>query len=212
MNDSPSIELDFDVIAREQSPALLRYLRRRVGDHADAADLLQETLIKASRGLGSFAGRASLQTWLLAIARNVANDFLRRPERRHSFVAVEEAIEVEDGALGVEQRMEADETNLCVREVIDSLTPDYRAALILHDLEGLDCEQTAEVVGGSVGAVKVRLHRARLRLKSVLERRCGFYRDSDSVLRCERRDVSSIPAGGAADRSPTPPRALGVFL
>lgn len=212
MNESPPVELDFDVIAREQSPVLLRYLRRRVGDHADAADLLQETLLKASRGLGSFAGRASLQTWLLAIARNVANDFLRSPERRHLVVSVDEADDVEDGALGVEQRMEVDEMHRCVREVIDSLTPDYRAALVLHDLEGLDNQQTAELVGGSVGAVKVRLHRARLRLKSALERSCGFYRDSGNVLRCERRDASSIAAGAASDRSREPPRALDSLL
>ena len=77
--------------------------------------------------------------------------------------------------------------NQCVREVIDSLPPDYRAALVLHDLEGMDGAQTAEVLGQSVGAVRVRLHRARQRLAAALQKVCGFYHDSDSVLRCTRR-------------------------
>jgi RNA polymerase sigma-70 factor (ECF subfamily) len=62
-----------------------------------------------------------------------------------------------------------------------------RTALILHDLEELDCAQTAQVMGVSVGAAKVRIHRARARLKAALEQGCGFYHDADSVLRCEPR-------------------------
>ena len=58
---------------------------------------------------------------------------------------------------------------------------------ILHDLEDMDCAQTAQVMGVSVGAAKVRIHRARARLKAALEQHCGFYHDSDSVLRCEPR-------------------------
>ena len=188
MNDSPAAALDFPVVAREQSSALLRYLRRQVGNDDVAADLLQEALIKADRGYADYAGRASVKTWLFAIAGNVVNDFLRSPERRRHIVAVDEAADVEDSTLAIEQRMEIDEMNRCVREVIDSQPPDYRNALILHDLEGLNCEQTAEIMGGSVGAAKVRIHRARQRLKAALERSCGFYRDSESVLRCERRD------------------------
>lgn len=61
-----------------------------------------------------------------------------------------------------------------------------RAALILHDLEGLSEKQTAEACGTSLAAAKIRIHRARERLRLALRRSCDFYRDDD-VLRCERK-------------------------
>ena len=176
-----------DALAREHSAPLLRHLQRQVGDAEVAADLLQETLLRASRGFDSFAGRSSPKTWLYAIASNVVVDHLRQPLRQQKIVAIEEAADVADGSVALDDRVEVDEMNACVRDVIDSLPPDYRTALILHDLEGMDGAQTAEVLGISLGATKVRIHRARARLKEALQKSCGFYRDSESVFRCERR-------------------------
>jgi RNA polymerase sigma-70 factor (ECF subfamily) len=178
---------DFDTLARDYSPLLRRHLLRQVGNEATAEDLLQETLVRIARGLPGFAGRASPKTWVFAIAGNVVADHLRDPARRQSIVDLREAGDVDDGAASLESRMEFDEMNRCVREVIDSLPADYRTALILHDLEELDCAQTAQAMGVSVGAAKVRIHRARARLKAALEQGCGFYHDADSVLRCEPR-------------------------
>lgn len=178
---------DFDALAREYSPFLRRFLRRQIGDAAAAEDLLQETLLRIARGLAGFAGRSSLKTWVFAIASNVVGDYLRAPARRQQIVDVDEAAELDAGAPAVDARMEFDEMNRCVRGVIDSLPADYRAALILHDLEELDCAETAQALGVSLGAAKVRIHRARARLRAALERECGFYHDGDSVLRCAPR-------------------------
>ena len=76
--------------------------------------------------------------------------------------------------------------NACVRGVIDTLPADYRAALVLHDLEGLTAEQTAAIVGCSLPTAKIRIHRARQRLRKALEDECRFYRDDGSVFRCTR--------------------------
>ena len=179
---------DFDTLAREYSPALRRFLQRQVGDSATAEDLLQETLIRVARGLTGFAGRASPKNWMFTIASNVATDFLRQPARRRQIVDIDEAAAIDDAALTADTRIEIDEMNSCVREVIDSLPADYRTALILHDLEAMDCEQTAKIMGVTPGAAKVRIHRARARLRAALEKTCGFYRDSDSVFRCSRRE------------------------
>jgi RNA polymerase sigma-70 factor (ECF subfamily) len=178
---------DFDTLARDYAPLLRRFLQRQVGNPATAEDLLQETLLRVARGLAGFAGRSSPKTWMFTIASNVVMDHLRQPAQRQQIVDIEEAAQIDDGAITVDARMEFDEMNQCVRGVIDSLPPDYRTALILHDLEGMDCAQTAQVMGVSVGAAKVRIHRARARLKAALEQHCGFYHDSDSVLRCEPR-------------------------
>jgi RNA polymerase sigma-70 factor (ECF subfamily) len=74
----------------------------------------------------------------------------------------------------VEQRLVVDEMNSCVRQVIDSLPEDYRAALVLHDLEGLTAEQTAEISGCSVPTAKIRIHRARMRLADALREGMRF--------------------------------------
>ncbi len=178
----------FDTLAREYSPLLRRFLQRQVGDPATAEDLLQETMLRVARGLAGFAGRASPKTWMFSIASNVAAEHLRSPARRLQIVDIDEVVHLDDGAIAVESRLAFDEMNSCVREVIDSLPPDYRTALILHDLEEMDCAQTAKIMGVSPGAAKVRIHRARARLKTALEKSCGFYRDSDSVFRCSRRE------------------------
>ena len=80
-----------------------------------------------------------------------------------------------------------DEMSACVRQVIGSLPEDYRAALVLHEIQGLTAEETAEICGCSLATAKIRIHRARLRLKETLKNECEFYRDSEDVFRCDRK-------------------------
>ena len=178
----------FEDIARELAQPLLRYLERYVGERATAEDLRQETLTRMSRGLSSFAGRSSVKTWAFAIASRVAADYLRRPERRLRIVELSDAAEPVDPDRALDERMVIGEMNECIRQVIDSLPETYRAALILHDLEGLSAEQTAEICECSLATAKIRIHRARLRLKAALEGQCEFYRDQDNVFRCDRKE------------------------
>ena len=193
-NASFNAPSSFGDVAAEISPPLLRYLARHVGDHALAEDLLQETLIRVARGLPEFAGDATFRTWAYAIATRVIADHFRKAGNRASIVEMSDAEEsaAEPGREG--RRLVVDEMNACVRQVIDSLPVDYRAALILHDIEGLTDAQTAEVCGCSLATSKIRIHRARSRLRAALERRCDFYRGDDGVLRCDRK------AGGDAAR------------
>jgi RNA polymerase sigma-70 factor (ECF subfamily) len=174
-------------IAEELSRPLLQYLRRYSGDPDLAEDLLQETLIRIGRGLPGFEGRAQLKTWAFSIATRVAADHFRQPGNKARIVDLAETAEPAVSDHSVEERLVVDEMNSCVRQVIDSLPEDYRAALVLHDLEGLTAEQTAEISGCSVPTAKIRIHRARMRLAAALREACDFYRDSDNVLRCDRK-------------------------
>ena len=180
-------ERSFERIAAELSPALLRYLQRYAGAHAVADDLLQETLIRMARGLPGFAGRASLKTWAFAIATRVAADHFRRPDSRVRIVEMDEAEQVEDTGCAADERLVVDEMNACVRQVIDALPEAYRAALVLHDLEELTAGQVADICHCSVATAKIRIHRARGRLKEALQQQCRFYRDGEEVFRCERK-------------------------
>ena len=178
----------FEEVARDLAQPLLRYLERYVGDHAVAEELRQETLMRVNQGLASFAGRSSIKTWAFSIASRVAADYLRRPERRVRIVELDEAAEPADPDRAIDERIVLGEMNACIREVIDSLPDTYRAALILHDLEGLTAEQTAEISECSAATAKIRIHRARRRLKQALDAQCDFYRDADSVFRCDRKE------------------------
>ena len=178
-------QLIFEDVARELAQPIMRYLERYVGDRAVADDLWQEALLRVHQGLSSFSGRSSIKTWAFSIASRVAADYFRHPGRKARIVELNE--EQVDLGLEIDERLVIDEMNECVRQVIDSLPDAYREALILHDLEGLSAEQTAEICDCSVASAKIRIHRARVRLKEALKTQCEFYRDSESVFRCDRK-------------------------
>jgi RNA polymerase sigma-70 factor (ECF subfamily) len=95
-----------------------------------------------------------------------------------------------------DQRIVLDEMNVCIRRVIDSLPEDYRAALVLHDLEGLTAPQIAEICSCSLPIAKIRIHRARNRLREALQQQCEFYRDSDNILSVRSpMELRTVPSG-----------------
>ena len=179
--------LVFEDVAQELWDPLRRYLERLVGNRATADDLVQETLLKIARALPDFEGRSSVKTWAFTIATRVATDHFRRPHSRARMVGFDESAPVLVNDAEIDQGLVIDEMNSCVREVIDGLPEDYRMALVLHDLEGHTAAQTAEIVGCSLATAKIRIHRARLRLKEALDRQCDFYRDEKDIFRCDRK-------------------------
>ncbi len=189
MDENPPNQ-SFEIVAREIIPALTRYLRRYVGDKSVADDLMQETLVRISRGLSTFENRSNIKTWAFAIATRVAVDYYRQPEHRLRIVDVLDIADSEELAADegmIDQRLAAGEMDRCIREVVDSLPEDYRAALVLHDLEEMTARQVAEICGIPISTVKIRVHRARKRLREALKSQCEFYRDDNSVFRCYRK-------------------------
>lgn len=176
----------FEEAAAELSQPLLHYLEAFVGDRTTAEDLVQETLIRMSKGFDTFRGEATLKTWAFSIATRVASDHFRRPENRLRIVGVDEAPDLPDPSAAVEDVAVLKEMNTCIRQVIDSLPESYRAPLILHDLEGLSVAETAAICESHLPATKIRIHRARRRLEEALRAQCNLYHDSQNVLRCDR--------------------------
>jgi RNA polymerase sigma-70 factor (ECF subfamily) len=175
----------FEDVVEQLSDPLRRYLERLVGNRAAADDLLQDTLLKIARALPGFEGRSSVKTWAFTIATRVATDHFRRPQSRAQMVDIDETAQVVDAE--TDQQLVIDEMSSCVREVIESLPEDYRTALVLHDLEGQTAAQVAEIAGCSIATAKIRIHRARRRLKQALNQECRFYRDEENVFRCDRK-------------------------
>jgi len=186
MNDPRNPTPSFEEFVDAHSDAIRSYLERMVGNPFDAADLLQETLIKIAKGLPGFEARSTVKTWAFSIAHRVVLDHFRKRSSLQHFVEFsEEDHPAEDRDL--DEVIIIDEMNSCVRDVIDSLPPDYRAAIVLHDLQKLTAKETAKVTGCSLATAKIRIHRARKRLGQALENQCQFYRDRDQVLRCDRK-------------------------
>jgi RNA polymerase sigma-70 factor (ECF subfamily) len=174
-------ELTFEDLALKFSKPLLRYLTRMTRNSTDADDLLQETLIRMATDLPQLRSSESVKGWAYRIATNVAIDFLRK-KKKTQFEDFNDEFANSDS--NEEDEYIVDEMNDCIHGVIDKLPPDYRAAIILSDLQGLSVAETAEIMDISIAAAKVRIHRARGRLRDSLNKKCSFYKSADGNLRC----------------------------
>jgi RNA polymerase sigma-70 factor (ECF subfamily) len=172
-------EAAYDVLVRTYSGRLLAVTRRMLRSEEDARDAVQEAFISAFRHLHAFEGGARLSTWLHRIAVNAALMKLRTRKRRP-----EESIEpllpvFRDDGHHAEQFQSWDdsaetevsrrETQAIVRRCIDQLPEGYRTVLLLRDIEQLDTEETASMLDITTNAVKIRLHRARQALRTLLD-------------------------------------------
>jgi RNA polymerase sigma-70 factor, ECF subfamily len=146
----------------------------------DAEDVMQEAFLKAYEHLGNFHGHSRFYTWLVRIAVNEALMKLRK--RRPGQFSIDEPVEsdnnlmpreVEDWGPSPEDRFAETEMNEIVAEAVNTLEPAYRVVLQLRELEQLSTEETAELMGLSIPAVKSRLLRARLKLRQKLNRYFG---------------------------------------
>jgi RNA polymerase sigma-70 factor, ECF subfamily len=143
---------------------------RMLGSRAEAEDIAQETFLRAHRALGEFRGEARLGTWLYAIASRLCLNRLASAPRRHEqsdeAAVLRHAAESADAGAVLEQR----ELAAALHDAIAALPEERRIVVVLRDLEGLDYEEIAEVLGLPLNTVRTRLHRARLDLKAKLER------------------------------------------
>ncbi len=188
--------LDFQSVHDRYRSRVLGYLTRLVGP-AEAEDLTQAVMLKVSEALPGFRGESSVSTWIIRIATNAAMDRLRR---KSPVVAVEASDGVDEGegppepgTASVEAEAIRGEMSACIREFIERLPDNYRSVLQLAELQGLGNEEIAGRLGLTVGTVKIRLHRARARLRKDLEAGCNFDRDGEEGLACERKSVVTVP-------------------
>ena len=187
---------DFQQIYTTFQPKILGYLSRLAGQE-EAEDLCQETFLKVEQGLSGFRGEAQLSTWIYRIASHVFHDRLR--SRSFKQRQCEQASELDDDLLEdraslsqelkpqIDQQVIRAEMNSCIRGYIDQLPEVYREVLLLSEAEGFKNREIAEILQISLDNVKVRLHRARGRLKESLQNHCDFYLDERSEIACDRK-------------------------
>ena len=167
---------EFSRLVDAYSSKIYRLAIKMLNQQQDAEDILQETFVKAYRGLKSFDGRSKLSTWLFRIATNEALMIIRR--KHPEVVSIDEPIETEDGEQEPiqiidwcclpENELLSEESKEKLDAAVQKLPERLRVVFILRDINDLSTHETAEVLGISDTAVKTRLSRARLRLREEL--------------------------------------------
>ena len=150
---------------------------RILGDADQAADASQEAFISSFRAINSYRG-GSFKAWLLRTVTNACYDELRRQKRRPTTPLEPETDDGEeidsprwlaDPSMSPEQELEADELEHAIQHCLDALPADFRAVVVMADIEGLDYAEVASAVRTPLGTIKSRLARARLRLRECLQ-------------------------------------------
>lgn len=181
----------FETIVRSYEKQVYNLALRMVGNPEDAADMAQETFIKAYKALGSFRNDSKFSVWLYRIATNVCIDFLRR--NRHVKSVSLTADDDEDAQLDIpdlsadpEELLSRKMTADAVRRGLETLCEHHRSILMLREINGLSYEEIAQTLDIDIGTVKSRIFRARKRL-------CAFLTEDGNI---PERYASNKEKGG----------------
>jgi RNA polymerase sigma-70 factor (ECF subfamily) len=160
----------FEELVRSHADRLHAVVLRFVADSEAAEEVTQEAFLRAWRGIGGFEGRSRFFTWLYRIGINEAKRrATREPGEAVGSLDDEPIPEAPDWSDAPDTRAEQSELRRVLEDSIHALPIDYRAPVILRDVEGLSTVEAAEVMGIGEAAFKSRLHRARLALRRALD-------------------------------------------
>jgi RNA polymerase sigma-70 factor, ECF subfamily len=187
-------ECAFAELVKRHERRAWRVARNLVPSQEDASDLVQDAFLRVFRSLDRFDFSHAFSTWLYRIVTNLSIDLLRK--RRPTFSTAgqddeEPDPELEDARLEApSDALERDETAEEVRDCLETLAPHFQSALVLRELEGLPCNEIAEIVGATHVTVRWRLHRGRKLFQEEWERR---RRLQESGSTANSSDPSSVP-------------------
>jgi RNA polymerase sigma-70 factor, ECF subfamily len=160
----------FEDLVRTYQHRVFGVALRMLGSRAEAEDVAQEVFLRVHRAIGDFRGEAKLSTWLYGIASNLCLNRLASADRRRVRHDDEALLQAATDAPDATAVVERGELENALRDAIASLPDERRIVVVLRDLEGLSYEEIAEALGLEPGTVRSRLHRARMDLKSKMER------------------------------------------
>lgn len=177
----------FSELVRRYDRNIFRIAQHITHNEEDAQDVVQDAFLKAYQNLEQFQGNSKFYTWLVRIAVNEALMKLRK-RRNDRTVSIDEDVETDEGTMprevadwspNPEQLYGTSELGDILKKTIQGLPPGFRTVFALRDIEGLSTEETAEMLGLSVPAVKSRLLRARLQLRERLAKYFKSKKDGD---------------------------------
>ena len=167
----------FTALVQAFSGPMYNLAYRMVGNADDAADLAQEIFVKLYRSIGRFQGKSKFSTWLFALGANTCRSGLRKLRRRRDREVLQLNGDAEHGiaprdppdpADRPDRQLERRETRQAVEAAIAALADDFREVIVLRDLQGLAYDEIAQALDCSMGTVKSRLARARMKVRDTL--------------------------------------------
>src|ERR1700690_224371 len=181
MNEAEAIRLAqqgdagaFERIYRLHSRRVYALCLRMVGNTAEAEDLTQDAFLQLFRKIGTFRGESAFSTWLHRLAVNVVLMKLRKKSGNES--SLEELTEPDEDSGGPRRdfggpdlRLSGSIDRVNLQRAVDQLPPGYKSVFVLHDVQGYDHNEIAEIMGCSIGNSKSQLHKARMRLRELLQ-------------------------------------------
>ncbi len=188
------LEMEFWEIYDPYYAKVRKFIFALVKDPWTADDLIQETFLKVQQNLGTLKDSAKLSSWIYRIAYNLCQDHFRQRKGRKENTSLEQTENLAEGFIQeqlIQKELEQREMGSCVQDQIDLLPEPLRAVLVLFDIMECSHQEIADILGITVANVKVRLHRAREKLKPILEEKCVFERDERNVLVCTPIDQGS---------------------
>lgn len=185
----------WEQVVREHSPRVYRLSYRLTGNQHDAEDLTHDVFLRVFRSLDSYRP-GTFEGWLHRITTNVFLDRMRRKQRiRFDALSDESAARIPSARLGPEAAYDASHFDDDVQRALDALAPQFRAAVVLCDIEGYSYEEVAETLGVKLGTVRSRIHRGRAQLRDAL---------------AHRAPVPAGAAAGARSEGSTPSRRVST--
>jgi RNA polymerase sigma-70 factor (ECF subfamily) len=184
-NKSKGCEMEFWDIYDQHYKQVRKFILVLVKDEWVAEDLIQETFIKVQQNLHQLREESKLSSWIFRIAYNLCQDHFRKTSK---FLKNERVLNEEKKILTepiFQKEIEQHQMGKCVQDRMKLLPEPYYTVLALFDLMDLSHQEIADLLDISVDNVKVRLHRARKKFKTVLEEECRFEVDERNVLICD---------------------------
>jgi RNA polymerase sigma-70 factor (ECF subfamily) len=160
----------WDEVVREHSPRVYRLAYRLSGNQQDAEDLTQETFVRVFRSLADYTP-GTFEGWLHRITTNLFLDMVRRRQRIRFDALPDDTERLPGRERSPEQVYAEGAFDADVQAALDALPPDFRAAVVLCDIEGLSYEEIAATLGIKLGTVRSRIHRGRVLLRETLAHR-----------------------------------------
>lgn len=164
----------FERIYRLHSRRVYALCLRMVGNTAEAEDLAQDAFLQLFRKIGTFRGESAFSTWLHRLAVNVV--LMRLRKKTLPVTSLEESTDPEDESSGPRREIGAPDLLLSgsidrvhLERAIEQLPPGYRQVFVLHDVQGFEHNEIAKLMECSIGNSKSQLHKARMRLRDLLQ-------------------------------------------
>lgn len=186
--------MDFLEIYDRYYERVRKFILASIRNESVADDLLQETFTRVQMNINQVRDSIKISSWIFRVAYNLCQDHFRNLKKPSSTAGELDEEMYLPQETSVQKELEQQEMGQCVQAQLNLLPESLRSVLILFDVMEFSQQEVADILGLTVENVKVRLHRARKKMKKILEEKCTFEVDERNVLTCEPIPLPSVPS------------------